>query len=186
MLHAARGPHAEKALAIVSFIESSIFPIPPDVMLIPMCLANRDRAFRFALVCTLASVLGGMLGYAIGFFAFETVGKWILDLYNAQGLFHDFQEKFNAWGFGWVLMAGFTPFPFKVITIVSGVTQLNLFLFVLAAIVSRAGRFFLVAALLWRFGEPMHRMIEKHFALLSWLFFALLVGGFFAIKWIAG
>ncbi len=183
MLEKAAGPAAVPVLAAVAFVESSFFPLPPDLMLIPMCLAARRRAFMFALVCSLASVAGGLLGYGIGSLLYETAGRWILDFYgDADVLYARFQEAFQAQGFWLVAMAGFTPFPFKVITISSGVAGLNLPLFLLACFVSRAGRFFLEAALLYMFGEKIRSLIERYFGLLTVAFFLLLLGGFLAIK----
>jgi membrane protein YqaA with SNARE-associated domain len=175
-------PTATRWLAAVSFIESSIFPIPPDVMLAPMCLARRDRALWYAAVCTIASVLGGLAGYAIGFFLFDTVGQAILEFYGYGEKFATFRDEFNRMGWALVLIAGFTPFPFKVITIASGVTGLSLITFVLAAIISRAGRFFLVAGLFYFFGAPVKAFIEKRLEWVTVAFTVLLIGGFLAVK----
>jgi len=179
----AAGPGAPKALGAVSFIESSVFPIPPDVLLVPMVLANRQRAFHFAAICTITSVLGGAFGYAIGYFLFETVGRAVLEFYGgADRWFNEFSGKFNEWGFWWVAFAGFTPFPYKVITIASGVTHLDFLVFMLASAISRGARFFLVAGLLWRYGAPIRMFIEKRLGLLTFVFFALLLGGFAVVK----
>ena len=175
---------AQWALAGISFIESSVFPIPPDVMLIPMVLAQRARAWIIAAICTIASVLGGLAGYAIGYLAFETIGRPVLAFYGFEDPFAAFQERFNAWGFWWVAFAGLTPFPFKVITITSGVTALNLPIFIIASVASRGLRFFAVAALLWRFGEPIRDFIERRLNLLFTIFMVLLVGGFVAVKFV--
>ncbi len=175
---------ATPALAAVAFIESSVFPIPPDVLLIPMVLADRARAFRIALVCTIASVLGGMLGYAIGLFLFEEVGRAVLEFYGYAPKFAEFQAKYNDWGAWAVFIAGVTPFPYKVITILSGVTALDLFVFTVASAAARGLRFFIVAGLLWKFGEPIRDFIEKYLGLLFVLFCVLLVGGFVAIKFL--
>lgn len=184
-LELAAGRHAPRALAAVAFIESSVFPIPPDVLLMPMVLADRSRAFRFALICTIASALGGALGYAIGYFLFETVGRFVLELYGgAEHWFGEFERRFNEWGFWWVTFAGFTPFPYKVITITAGVTRLDFFVFMLASTLSRGARFFLVAALLWRFGPPIREFVEKRLAMLSLLFFALLFGSFLLVRYV--
>lgn len=181
----AAGRHAPRALGLVSFIESSVFPIPPDVLLIPMVLADRERAFRFALICSITSVIGGIAGYGIGYFLFETVGRAILDFYGgADQWFEQFQREFNEWGFWWVAFAGFTPFPYKVITITSGVTHLDFFVFCIASAISRSARFYLVAALLWRFGPPIREFIERRLALLTFLFFAFLFGGFILAKYL--
>jgi len=176
--------HALWALAAVSFVESSIFPIPPDIILIPMVLAAREKAWQFALVCTISSVLGGLAGYAIGFFLFDSVGKPMLDFYGYGEKFGLFQGYYNEWGAWIVGGAGITPFPYKVITIASGVTGLDLVVFTVASVLSRGVRFFLVAGLLWHFGQPIRIFIEAHLGKLATAFFILLVGGFAAIKYI--
>lgn len=176
--------HAQWYLAFVSFIESSIFPIPPDAMLVPMTLAKPQRAWRYATICTIASVLGGIAGYAIGMFLFDTVGQWILDVYNLGAKFVDFQDKFNEWGLPIVFFAGLTPFPYKVITLMSGVTEMSLAIFIAASVVSRGMRFYMVCGLLWWLGDPMRLFIEKY---LGWLTLAAglaLVGGFAAVKYL--
>jgi membrane protein YqaA with SNARE-associated domain len=171
-------------LAAISFIESSFFPIPPDVMLAPMCLARPDRAFRYALICTIASVLGALLGYAIGFFLFETIGVFILDLYGLGEKFDAFKTEFNEQGWLIVLLAGFTPLPFKVISIAAGATAMPLYVLIGAAIIARSARFFLVAALLWKFGPPMKAWIDKNFALATTAIGIAFVGGFIAIRFL--
>lgn len=171
-------------LAAISFIESSFFPIPPDVMLAPMCLARPDRAFRYALICTIASVLGALLGYAIGFFLFETIGVFILDLYGLDGKFDVFKTEFNEQGWLIVLLAGFTPLPFKVISIAAGATAMPLYVLISAAIIARSARFFLVAALLWKFGPPMKAWIDKNFALATTVVGIVFIGGFVALRFI--
>lgn len=171
-------------LAAISFIESSFFPIPPDVMLAPMCLAKPQRAFRYALICTIASVLGALLGYAIGFFLFETIGRAILDFYGLTAPFEEFKTNFNEQGWLIVLLAGFTPLPFKVITIAAGATAMPLYVLVAASIVARSARFFLVGALLWKFGQPMQDWIDRHFALATTVVGVLFVGGFAALKFV--
>jgi len=172
------------ALFIISFIESSVFPIPPDILIIPMVLASREKAWKIAGVCTIASVLGGIGGYGIGYFLFEQVGQPILDLYGKGDKFTEFQGMYNEWG-AWVVgMAGLTPFPFKVITIASGVTKLDMTTFVIASILSRGARFFLVAGLLWYFGDPIREFIEKYLGLLVTVGFIVLFGGFVAVKFL--
>ena len=172
------------ALAGISFIESSVFPIPPDVMLVPMVLARPERAWLIALVCTVASVAGGLAGYAIGYFLYEAVGIPILEFYGYLDKFTEFQHSYNEWGWWIVFGAGLTPFPFKVITIASGVTALDPVVFTLAALVSRGARFFIVAALLWRFGPAIRELIERRFALLTVIFFVLLIGGFVSLRYV--
>lgn len=176
--------HAERALAGVSFAESSFFPIPPDVLLIPMVLARRAAWIRYALICTVASILGAIAGYAIGAFLYEIIGKPILAFYNAEASFERLSDWYNIWG-GWgVLFAAVTPFPYKVLTIFSGATGLSIPVFIAVSIVGRGLRFFLVSALLFRYGEPIRGFIEKHLSLLFILFMILLVGGFVAVRYV--
>ncbi len=184
MLDKAGHPQATKWLAGISFAESSFFPIPPDVMLAPMCLAKPKRAYWYAFICTVSSVLGALLGYAIGFFLFETVGIAILEFYGVTDKFDTFAQSFNEQGWIVVLLAGFTPLPFKVITIAAGSTAMPLYVLVVAAIIARSARFFLVAVLLARFGAPMKEWIDKNFALATTLGGILFVGGFVAVKWL--
>jgi membrane protein YqaA with SNARE-associated domain len=175
-------PYALWTLALIAFVESSIFPIPPDVLLIPMVLAAPSRAWWIATVCTAASALGGLLGYAIGALLFEALGRPILEIYGSLEQFADFQRRYNEWGAWIVFGAGLTPFPYKVITIASGVTGLDLWTFMIASIVGRGMRFFMVAALLWYVGPPMKRFIEANLGWLTIAFFILLFGGFLAVK----
>jgi len=172
------------ALGVVSFLESSFFPIPPDVMLIPMILANRAKAFRIALVCTVCSVLGGLLGYAIGYYFFETIGEWVVRTYGMQAGLEKFRAGFQEWGTWIILIKGLTPIPYKLVTIASGAAHFDLFTFVWASILTRGLRFFLVAALLWKYGEPIRAFIEKRLTLLTWLFLIALVGGFVAFRYL--
>jgi len=176
-------PHAMWALAVVAFAESSVFPIPPDPLIIAMVLATRERAWRIAGVCTVASVLGGMAGYGVGYFLFSEIGQPVLDFYGYMDQFERFREAYNEWG-GWIVAgAGFTPFPYKVITIASGVTGLDFMTFNLASVLSRGARFFLIAALLWKFGPPIRQFIEQNLTILTAGFFILLFGGFIALKY---
>lgn len=177
-LSLAASRHALPALAAVSFIESSVFPIPPDVLLIPMVLAAPSRAWIIAGVCTLASVLGGAFGYFIGWGFFEEVGRPVLEFYGKDARFEKFAETYNAWGAWAVLIAGITPFPYKVVTILSGTTGLNFTVFMVASVIARGFRFFLVAALLRRFGPPIRDFIEKRLGLVFTLGMAALLGGF--------
>ncbi|MDD9899442.1 MAG: DedA family protein [Alphaproteobacteria bacterium] len=176
--------HATWGLAGISFAESSVFPIPPDVVMIPMALANRARAFFYAGVCSLFSTLGGLVGYAIGFFLYETIGQSIIDFYGMAEAFEKFQGQYNEWG-GWIVFgAGLTPIPYKVITIASGVTQMNIPIFIVTSFFGRAMRFYLVAALIWKFGKPIQDFIEKYMGWLTIAFFVLLIGGFVLVKYL--
>ncbi len=183
-LSLAQSPHALWALAIVAFVESSFFPIPPDVLMIPMIIAAPRRAFLIAGVATVASVLGGLFGYFIGYALFETIGQPIFDFYGKADAVAEFSANFNAYGAWAVLIAGVTPFPFKVITIMSGVTALSLPVFIISAIVARSLRFFIVAVLLWKFGEPIRDFIERRLGLMFVLFCVLLVGGFILVGYL--
>ncbi len=184
MLDKAAHRQAPKWLAAISFAESSFFPIPPDAMLAPMCLAKPERSWWYALICSVASVLGSLLGYAIGYFVFETIGMPILEFYGVTEKFSVFAQNFNEQGWIVVLLAGFTPLPFKVITIAAGSTAMPLQILIGAAIVARSARFFLVAALLRFFGPPMKLWIDRNFALATTLVGILFVGGFVAVSWL--
>ena len=183
MLRMADSPYAMYFLAMVAFIESSFFPIPPDIMLIPMVLAMPDKAWKIASIATVASVLGGCFGYGIGVFGYELIAKPILEFYGYMHQFDVFQSYYHEWGAWIVFGAGITPFPYKVITIASGVVDLNLWVFSLASVLARGMRFFLVAWLLKKYGEPMKDFIEKNLGKLSVLFLILLIGGFYSIKY---
>jgi len=172
------------ALAAVSFIESSIFPIPPDVLLIPMVLAAPTRAWKIALVCTIASVFGGMAGYGIGMFLFEEMGRPLLEFYGYGPKFAEFKATYNEWGAWAVFISGVTPFPYKIITILSGVTALDPTVFSIASLLSRGTRFFLVAALLWKFGPLIRNFIEARLGLVFTVFSVGLIGGVVAIKFL--
>ena len=176
--------HALWALAAIAFIESSVFPIPPDVLMIPMIVARPSRAFLIATVATLASVTGGMLGYYIGWGLMDAVGRPVLEFYGAQGSFDDLARRFNEYGAWAVLVAGVTPFPYKVITIFSGATHLNLALFVTVSFIARSLRFFLIAALLWRFGAPMRDFIERRLGIVFTVFVVLLFGSFYFVRYL--
>jgi membrane protein YqaA with SNARE-associated domain len=184
IMRLAAGPRAEPALALVAFAESSFFPIPPDVMLVPMCLANRAKAFRYAAVCTASSVLGGILGYAIGYSLVETVGKPILDFYGQGGAYEEFHARFAEWGLWIILIKGLTPIPYKVVTIASGAAAFNPLLFIVASVVTRGIRFFLVAALLWKFGEPIRGFVERRIVTLTWVFLAVFIAGLVAARYL--
>ena len=178
----AEHPRALWALAFVAFIESSFFPIPPDLLLIPLVLAAPTRAFWIAFIAVVASVAGGVFGYLIGAFAFEAIGKPILDSLGKTGSIAEFNAKFNAYGLWAVLIAGVTPFPFKVITIMSGWTSMPFGVFLVSAIISRSLRFFAVAALLYFFGSPIRNFIERRLGLVFTLFVAILIVGLLAVQ----
>ena len=175
---------APRALFWVSFIESSVFPIPPDVMLLPMVLAQRLKAWAYASIATVGSVLGGVAGYLIGLFLFDVLGKPLLDLYGYGQKFEEFASYYNEHGALIVFFFGVTPFPYKVITIASGVTQLNFLVFVLASIASRGLRFYLVSGLLYWFGPPIRDFIEQRLGLVTTVFLVLLFGGFVALRYL--
>lgn len=176
--------HALRSLAVVSFLESSVFFVPPHLMMVPMVLATPERAWRIALVTTLASVAGGLLGYAIGFYFFDLIGTHVIAAYGVEDKFARFAEGYNEWGAWIVALFGATPFPYKVITIASGVTALNLLTFTLASLASRGLIFFLIAALLKYFGPPMQAFIEKRLGLIMTAAFLAVIGGFVALKFL--
>jgi membrane protein YqaA with SNARE-associated domain len=183
VIRMAEHPKSLWVLAGVSFAESSFFPIPPDVMLIPMILARRAKAWLIAGVCTIASVAGGFFGYAIGYFLFDTIGQPVLEFY-APGAFAEFQQQFNKWGLWIILIKGMTPIPYKLVTIAAGAAHFDLLVFGLASIVTRGARFYLVAVLLYFFGEPIREFIEKHLTLVTTAFVIILVGGFVAVSYL--
>ena len=176
-------PRAEWALAAVAFAESSFFPIPPDILLIPMVLADRTRAWRYAMVATIASLIGGLAGYLIGAFVFDQVGRPLLEFYGYSTRFEEFAAMYNDWGVWIVFTAGITPFPYKVITIASGTTGLDIVVFMAASLAARGGRFFIVAALLYWVGPPVRAFIERRLGLVFTLFVVLLVGGFVVARY---
>jgi membrane protein YqaA with SNARE-associated domain len=184
ILRLAAGPNALAALLAVSFVESSFFPIPPDILLIPMILARPRDAWRLAALCMLASVAGGLLGYAIGYFLFDAIGRPILEFYNAMDRYDALKAGFQEWGVWIIILKGMTPIPYKLITIASGVAQFDLRLFVAASIVSRSLRFFLIAALVWWFGDPVREFIERRLMLVTSLFAVGLVGGFVVLRYL--
>lgn len=175
---------APQALFCVAFIESSIFPIPPDVMLLPMVLARRLKAWAYASLATIGSVLGGVAGYLIGLLLFDVLGRPLIELYGYGEKFEQFAGAYNEYGALIVFFFGVTPFPYKVITIASGVTQLNVAVFLLASILSRGLRFFLVSGLLYWFGPPIRDFIEQRLGLVTTVFLVLLIGGFAALRFL--
>ncbi|HSG95344.1 MAG TPA: YqaA family protein [Afifellaceae bacterium] len=182
-MNLAASRHAAGALAVISFVESSVFPVPPDALLVPMVLAERAKAWWYAFLCTGTSVLGGLAGYAIGLFLYEAVAEPLLDFYGYTNKFGQFAETYNEWGAWAVLIAGITPFPFKVITIASGATKLSLPVFIIASLIARAIRFFAVAGLLYVFGPPIRAFIEKRLGLVFTVALGLLLGGFIVVKY---
>lgn len=181
VLRMAHHRHALRALAAVSFAESSFFPIPPDAMMVPMVLARRDQAYLIATVCTVASVFGGIFGYFIGFYLLESVGQWVIQLYHMQDKIVQFQTTYAEYGAAIILLKGLTPIPFKLVTIASGIAHFNFALFVILATITRGARFFIIAALLKRYGEPVQAFIEERLNLFAWLFLGLIVAGFAAV-----
>jgi len=175
-------PKALHALGAVSFAESSFFPVPPDVLLIPMVLARRDQAWLIAMVCTVASVAGGIAGYAIGYFLYASIGQAVIDFYGLQSAALRFHEFYAAYGLAVILIKGLTPIPYKIITIMSGAAAFDIWVFMAASIITRGLRFFIVAGLLRQFGEPIREFVEKRLTLLFFLFLIVLIGGFAALK----
>ncbi|MGB8951429.1 MAG: hypothetical protein WCC06_02000 [Candidatus Aminicenantales bacterium] len=186
VLHWADSPYGPLALALIALAESSFFPIPPDPLLIALCLGSPKKSFRFALYCSIASIFGGMIGYLIGFGVWEVVDSFFFKYVPGftEALFLKVMLNFKNYGFWYVFAAGFTPIPYKVFTIASGVFRLNFFLFLLASMTSRSLRFFLVAALFRKFGPGIKSFIDKYFNWMALLFFILLFGGFLVIKYL--
>ena len=168
-------PMAPWMLVFVSFAESSFSPFPPDPLLIAMSLKNREKIWFFAIICTAASVMGGFLGYAIGYWLFETIGEWILQTYHLETAFKGFQISFQKWGFWLIAAKGLTPIPYKVVTISSGVAGISLLVFASASIIARGMRFFMLAGLMWHFGEDVRKFMEKHLGFVTFI----IVGGLF-------
>lgn len=182
MMDKAAHRHAIWWMALISFIESSFFPIPPDLMLIPLVLAAPSRWWRIALVCTLASVTGGYLGYAIGYFFMDTIGVAILNLFHLNEKFEAFRPLVDQYGAWVIIVKGATPIPYKLITIAAGAFHFDLTQFTFASFVARAMRFFLVAALLWKFGPPIRDFVEKRLTLVMTVTVVLIVAGFLVVK----
>ena len=177
-------PYGLWALFLIAVAESSFFPIPPDIFLIVLAVATPKKAFRYAAICAVGSVLGGALGYGLGLGFMDTIGVRILDWYGLQAKFEvvkELYQQYDAWAVG---AAGFTPLPYKLFTITAGAFHLNFFTFMLVSLISRSARFFLVAAFIYRFGAPVRTFIERYFNILSILFFILLIGGFLVVKWL--
>jgi membrane protein YqaA with SNARE-associated domain len=169
-------------LGVISFAESSFFPIPPDVMLAPMAVARPDRWRSLALVCTLGSAIGGVFGWIIGYALFETVGEWIVTTYGLAAQMPRFRALYDEWGVAVVAIAGFTPIPYKLATIASGVFKMNLAAFFIASVLSRGVRFFMVSFIAAKFGPPVLAVVEKRLALFTLLFVVAAVGGFMVVR----
>lgn len=176
--------HAHWALAAVSFAESSFFPVPPDVMLVPMTVARPERAWFYATVCTIASVAGALLGYAIGALLYDTLGHWLISIYGYEDKLEEFRALYAEWGAWIILIKGATPIPYKLVTIASGFASYSLFWFIVLSLITRGARFFLVAGILNRFGEPIKIFIEKHLGLVSAAFALLIVAGFVVARYV--
>ncbi len=171
------------ALLLLAFVESSVFPIPPDVLLMALALGKPGAAFRFALICSVGSVAGGLAGYLIGWLLMDGLGRPIIELYNAQAAYAEVEQRFVEYG-GWaVAIAGFTPIPYKVFTIAAGATQLSLSSFVLASVVSRSARFFLISGLIYYYGPTIKVFIDKYFNILTIVFTVLVLLGFVLLGW---
>ncbi len=177
-------PKAAHALFWVAFAESSFFPVPPDAMLIPMVVANRAKAWTYAAICTVGSVIGGILGYAIGYYLYETIGLWVINFYGLLEQFEGYRALYNEWGLWIILIKGLTPIPYKIVTIASGAAAFNFWVFLGASIITRGARFFLVAGLLYWFGNPIREFIEKRLTLVTTVFVVSLVAGFVIIKYL--
>jgi membrane protein YqaA with SNARE-associated domain len=184
-LQLAADPHAVWFLAAISFIESSFFPLPPDLLLIPMILASPQDAWFLATVATVSSVAGGFLGYAIGRLAFDTLGVRILRFYGLLDKFTGMEALYQRWGMWIIIAKGMTPIPYKIVTIASGAFHFDLVKFGIASVICRSLRFFLLAALLWQFGEPIRAFIEGRLALLTTIFVVVLIAGFVAVRYLA-
>ena len=175
----ADSPRATWALGAMAFCESSFFPLPPDLVLIPMSLARPNRALFYAAICTIASVAGGILGYAIGALLYDTVGKWLISEYGYGNRLAQLQIFYQHWGWAFILIKGLTPIPFKLVTILSGLLRYNLPLFILLSAITRGARFFLLAGLMNRFGDVLRAKLERYYVVFLFAIGAIIVGGFF-------
>lgn len=176
------GRHGEWVLFLIAFVESSFFPLPPDIFLIAMCVAIPTKSFRYAAICSMGSVLGGALGYGLGFWFMDGIGMSIVDWYGLTGKYDLVQQYFKEYDVWIVGTAGFTPIPYKLFTITAGFVHSNFFTFMLVSLLARSARFFLVAGLIWKFGPQITRFIDRYFNVLSIAFVVLLAGGFFLMK----
>ncbi len=184
VLHWAETPYGSWALFFLAFAESSFFPIPPDILLIALAISIPANALRYGLICTVGSLIGGVVGYEIGLIGYEVIGKPIVEFYHGQELMYTIKQKYDLFGFWGVLVAAITPIPYKIFTISSGVFEFNFLQFLLASIIGRSLRFFAVAGLIWKFGAPIKTFIDKYFNTLAVTFVVLLIGGFILIKYV--
>ena len=184
MLRIAGRPSAPYAMGAVSFAESSFFPVPPDVMLVPMTLARPDRAWFYAGLCTVTSVAGGLVGYAIGALLYDSVGKWLFQLYGLESGAESFRAAYAQYGAWIILLKGFTPIPYKLVTITSGFAGYDLLAFTVLSVITRGGRFALLAVLLGRYGGPIKGILDRHLGLVAALLGICIIGGFAAIKFL--
>ncbi len=184
VLHWAKTPYAVPALFLLSFAESSFFPVPPDVLLIALAISIPKKSFKYATICMIGSVLGGVLGYGIGLHGYEMVGRPIVEFYHGQEIMNTIKLQYDQHGFLGILIAAITPIPYKVFTIASGVFEFDFWSFFVASVIGRSTRFFVVAGLIWKFGPAIRDFIEKYFNYLSVAFMVLLIGGFFIIKYV--
>ena len=171
-------------MSAVSFAESSFFPLPPDIMLVPMCLAEPKKLWRYTNICALASLIGGLFGYAVGFYLFESVGRLIIDLYNAQESFQRFQDMFAEFGPWFLILKGVTPIPYKLLTITAGFAHLDLTVFILCSIVARFSRFYMIAILLHFYGPQVRDIIEKRLMLVTTVLLVIVIGGLLSFKFV--
>jgi membrane protein YqaA with SNARE-associated domain len=185
MYRLAATPQATKIVGAVAFAESSFFPLPPDIMLIPMVIADRARAWFLAGLCSFASVAGGVLGYLIGLYLFESLGSKVINAYSLEQSFQNFQILFQEWGFWLILGKGLTPIPYKLVTIASGATQLNFWSFLGASIISRTARFFILSGVTWYFGDYAKELFQRYSLWIFAVILGFIVLGFVAIKWIS-
>jgi len=184
MLEKSAHPHAKWYLAGISFAESSFSPFPPDPLMVPMIIKDKGQTWRLAFITTISSALGGVLGYGIGLYLFQKVGVPILETYGLQEKFASFQETFHHWGFWAIMIKAFTPIPFKLVTITCGAVKFNFWLFLLASTLSRGMRFYILAAVLKRYGNAMHELMEKYIWSISLAFIGILVAGFFVVRYL--
>ncbi len=184
ILFSATTPQAVWIVCLISFAESSFFPLPPDLLLIPMILANRHQAWRLAGLCTVTSVVGGLLGYAIGYYLYASVGEWVIRTYDLTAAFNKFQLGFAEWGFWIIVLKGLTPIPYKLVTIASGVAHFDLKIFMVASLIARGFRFYLLSGLLWWGGPWMRHYIEKYLGLFLSVTLGIILLGFIILKYL--